>query len=153
MYGLRVPTIIISPYARRAYVDHTQYDFTSLTRFAEDVFALPALTKLDRASNSFTSAFDFSQRPSAPLTLHEHACPQIAKRPRIRVYGMGAAVLGALALLLLLLITGYVVATRPALARRIVSTFPRLEIILGAILVIAGLGFTWYVLQTWSLPS
>jgi acid phosphatase len=41
--GSRVPLIIVSPYARRGYVDHTQYDTTSILRFITRRFALPTL--------------------------------------------------------------------------------------------------------------
>jgi acid phosphatase len=41
--GLRVPTIIVSPYAKRRTVDHTQYDTTSILRFITERFDLPVL--------------------------------------------------------------------------------------------------------------
>lgn len=41
--GTRVPAIIISPYAKRGYVDHTPYDTTSILRFLTERFALPEL--------------------------------------------------------------------------------------------------------------
>ena len=44
--GSRVPTIIVSPFAKRHYVDHTQYDTTSILRFVTKRFALPMLPGL-----------------------------------------------------------------------------------------------------------
>jgi phospholipase C len=41
--GLRVPLLILSPYARKGYVSHTEYDFSSFLKFAELRFHLPAL--------------------------------------------------------------------------------------------------------------
>lgn len=41
--GSRIPTIIISPYAKRGYVDHTPYDTTSILRFITERFELPVL--------------------------------------------------------------------------------------------------------------
>jgi acid phosphatase len=41
--GSRIPAIIISPFAKRHYVDHTQYDTTSILRFITRRFALPEL--------------------------------------------------------------------------------------------------------------
>ncbi len=152
MYGLRVPTIIISPYAKRGFVDHTMYDFSSLARFAESVFGLPTLTKLDKASNTMASSFDFSQRPRPPLLLHQRTCPALPKRPRLRTYGVMAAALGGSALLLLLLVTAYLVATRPSLARRVIAISPGVQVTLGSGFLAAGIAFTWYVLKTWSLP-
>ena len=34
-YGIRVPTIVVSPYAKKHYVSHTVYDHTSILRFIE----------------------------------------------------------------------------------------------------------------------
>jgi phospholipase C len=44
--GTRIPTLIISPFARKGYVDHTQYDTTSILRFITRRFDLPALQGL-----------------------------------------------------------------------------------------------------------
>jgi acid phosphatase len=44
--GSRVPAIIVSPFARRSQVDHTQYDTTSILRFITRRFALPLLPGL-----------------------------------------------------------------------------------------------------------
>lgn len=44
--GSRIPTIILSPYARRGYVDHRQYDTTSILRFISERFGLPLLPGL-----------------------------------------------------------------------------------------------------------
>ncbi len=41
--GTRIPTIVISPYAKRHYVDHTLYDTTSILRFITRRFDLPVL--------------------------------------------------------------------------------------------------------------
>lgn len=75
VYGPRVPTIIISPYARAGYVDNTMYDFSSVVRSMEDLFHLPRLTDFDRNANSLTGAFDFAQAPLAPVLLKERRCP------------------------------------------------------------------------------
>lgn len=41
--GSRIPAIIISPYARKGFVDHTQYDTGSILRFLTRRFALQPL--------------------------------------------------------------------------------------------------------------
>jgi len=76
--GPRVPTIIISPYARRGYVDHTPYDFASLLRFVEERYQLLPLTERDAHAFPLYNSFDFSATPSAPMVLTPHACPLIA---------------------------------------------------------------------------
>jgi len=89
MYGMRVPAIILSPYARQVYVDHSFYSFTSLLKFAEDTFNLPSLGTLDGKANGFSSAFDFKQKPLAPLVLSlRPQCPLVrnaieASRPTV----------------------------------------------------------------------
>ncbi|HLH22153.1 MAG TPA: acid phosphatase [Chloroflexota bacterium] len=57
--GERVPTLIISPFAKRGFVDHTPYDTTSILRFIEWRWNLPALGPRDAAVNNLLNAFDF----------------------------------------------------------------------------------------------
>lgn len=63
--GSRVPTIIISPFAKRGYVDHTQYDTTSILKLIETRWDLAPLGTRDAAANPLLNAFDFSA-PAAP---------------------------------------------------------------------------------------
>jgi len=44
--GARVPTLIVSPFAKKGFVDHTQYDTGSILRFLTRRFHLPLLTGL-----------------------------------------------------------------------------------------------------------
>lgn len=59
--GTRVPTMVISPLARRGYVDHTIYDTTSILALIEARWSIAPLSARDRAANNMTAAFDFSQ--------------------------------------------------------------------------------------------
>jgi phospholipase C len=62
--GFRVPLLVISPYAKKNYVTHVQYETTSVLRFAEDLFGLDQLTGADaRATSPAGDALDFSQKP------------------------------------------------------------------------------------------
>jgi phospholipase C len=63
--GFRVPCIIISPYARKHYVDRTQYEFGSILKFIEGNWSLPTLGASDARATSIVGAFDFTQSPSA----------------------------------------------------------------------------------------
>jgi phospholipase C len=74
-YGPRVPTIMISPYARKHYVDHTRYDFSSILRYIEDKYHLARLGAYDVNAKSITGSLDFSQAPTPPLQLHTRTCP------------------------------------------------------------------------------
>jgi phospholipase C len=58
--GSRVPAIIVSPYAKRGFVDHTQYDTTSILKLIEERWNLQPLGTRDAAVNDLTNAFDFS---------------------------------------------------------------------------------------------
>ena len=82
--GPRVPALIISPYARRGYVDHATYSFASLLRLVELRFGLPALTTLDAQATPPLGSFDFAAPPAAPLLLAPHPCPII---PSVRISG------------------------------------------------------------------
>jgi phospholipase C len=61
--GSRVPAVIVSPYARRGFVDHTPYDTTSILRFIEKRWGLAPLGSRDAAVNDLTNAFDFNTDP------------------------------------------------------------------------------------------
>ncbi|MGB6644969.1 MAG: alkaline phosphatase family protein, partial [Candidatus Cybelea sp.] len=64
--GFRVPLIVISPYAKKNYVSHVQYETASVLRFAEDLFGLGHLAAADRrATSPAADCFDFTQRPRA----------------------------------------------------------------------------------------
>lgn len=62
--GPRVPALIISPYARRGYVDHNDYEFSSILKFIEIRWGLPHLTARDDKARAMLSAFDFHQTPN-----------------------------------------------------------------------------------------
>ncbi len=59
--GFRVPLVVISPYAKPHFVSHTVYDHTSILRFVEARFNLPALTARDANADPLFDLFDFSQ--------------------------------------------------------------------------------------------
>jgi phospholipase C len=57
--GTRVPAIVISPFAKRHFVDHTTYDTTSIPAFIEKRFELQPLSKRDASAAPLLNAFDF----------------------------------------------------------------------------------------------
>jgi len=57
--GTRVPTIILSPYAKRGFVDHTEYDTTSILKLIENRFGLLPLGERDAKAGDMRNAFDF----------------------------------------------------------------------------------------------
>jgi phospholipase C len=58
--GVRIPLVVISPWARRGFVSQVPEDHTAITRFIETVFQLPALTARDANSPALLDMFDFS---------------------------------------------------------------------------------------------
>ncbi|MBV8154588.1 MAG: hypothetical protein JOY98_09215 [Candidatus Eremiobacteraeota bacterium] len=90
--GIRVPCLIISPYARKHYVSHTTYEFGSVLRFVEQTFGVPPLGTAadgytDARANSILDAFDFTQAPSAfvPIPAPYPAQYFLARPPSYRV--------------------------------------------------------------------
>ena len=61
-YGPRIPLVVISPFAKVNFVDHTTTDFTSILRFIEDTFGLGRIGggSFDAEANSLNNLFDFS---------------------------------------------------------------------------------------------
>ena len=61
--GYRVPLIVISPYAKKHYVNHTVADYTAILKLIEKRFGLKSLTKRDGAQMNMTAFFNFNFPP------------------------------------------------------------------------------------------
>lgn len=59
--GTRVPTIIISPFAKKHFVDHTQYETASILALIEKRFKLKPLRSRDAIADPFSNVFDFNR--------------------------------------------------------------------------------------------
>jgi phospholipase C len=65
VYGFRVPLIVVSPYAKLAYISHTTHDFGSILRFIETTFGLPSLGYADAAAaDDLSDCFALTQSPA-----------------------------------------------------------------------------------------
>ena len=101
-YGLRVPALVISPYARKGYIDHQVLSFDAYNKFIEDDFLGGA--RLDPATDgrpdprpdvredakilgNLLSDFDFNQAPRPPFAA---ACPSAARAGVGALTGGGA---------------------------------------------------------------
>jgi phospholipase C len=86
-YGLRVPGLLISPWARHGYVDHQTLSFDAYLKFIEDDFLggrrldpatdgrpdpRPDVRESAKGLGNLLSEFDFSQHPSRPRLLPLH---------------------------------------------------------------------------------
>ena len=69
VYGFRVPLIVISPYARKAYISHVQHDFGSILHFIEEMFGLGSLGYADAYADDLSDCFNFKQQPSPFRTI------------------------------------------------------------------------------------
>jgi phospholipase C len=95
-YGLRVPGIVISPYARQSVIDHQILSHDAYNKFIEDDFLGGA--RLDPATDgrpdprpdvrednpilgNLTADFDFTQTPRPPMILPVHPAPGPASTP------------------------------------------------------------------------
>src|SRR5437016_14593503 len=83
-YGLRVPGLVISPYARKGYIDHQTLSFDAYLKFIEDDFlggqrlnpkndgrpdSRPDVRENVRSLGDLRKDFDFSQHPRAPVPI------------------------------------------------------------------------------------
>ena len=50
--GTRIPALVISPFAKKGFVDHTQYDTASFTRFVTNRYSLPLLPGISKRDNA-----------------------------------------------------------------------------------------------------
>jgi phospholipase C len=86
-YGLRVPGLMISPYARKGYIDHQTLSFDAYLKFIEDDFLngarldpktdgrpdpRPDVRENAKILGNLLSEFDFSQAPRKPMILPLH---------------------------------------------------------------------------------
>jgi phospholipase C len=85
-YGIRVPALVISPYAKKGFVDHQILSFDSYLKFIEDDFLdgerldpktdgrpdpRPSVREAASILGDLRQDFDFSQEPRVPLLLPE----------------------------------------------------------------------------------
>jgi phospholipase C len=61
--------IVVSPYARPAYISHVTHDFGSILKFIENTFGLPSLGYADGPADNLSDIFNFAQTPIAFQTI------------------------------------------------------------------------------------
>ncbi len=89
-YGMRVPGIVISPYARQGYIDHQILSHDAYVKFIEDDFLggqrldpatdgrpdpRPDVRETNPQLGNLSADFDFNQTPRPPLLLPVHPAP------------------------------------------------------------------------------
>ncbi len=83
-YGLRVPALVISPYAKKGYIDHQTLSFDAYAKFIEDIFLggervdpktdgrpdpRPSVRENNPILGDLVNDFDFNQTPLPPMIL------------------------------------------------------------------------------------
>jgi phospholipase C len=63
--GVRVPAVVVSPWVKKAVVDHTTYDHSSVLATIEILFGLKPLTERDKAANNLLHLLTSSPRSEA----------------------------------------------------------------------------------------
>jgi phospholipase C len=63
-YGFRVPSVVVSPFARRGYVSHAVHDHTSILKLIQTKWNLPALTYRDANADNLLDTLDLRGRPA-----------------------------------------------------------------------------------------
>ncbi|WP_442544562.1 alkaline phosphatase family protein [Arthrobacter sp. KN11-1C] len=77
--GFRVPSMVISPRARRQYVAHDTYDHTSVLKAIEWRWGLQPLTPRDSAARNIAEVLDFQSAPN--LTAPTYLVPPYTAGP------------------------------------------------------------------------
>ncbi len=82
--GFRVPCVVISPFAKRNFVSHVVHDHTSLLKFVETKWNLPAMTYRDANAADMLEFFTFSRQPpfKHPPPLQEPLNPFVGPLPK-----------------------------------------------------------------------
>lgn len=93
-YGFRAPALLVSPYAKKGYIDHNTTDFTSQLAFIEHNWSVPSLATRDAGAYPLTDAFDFSKAPRAAVVIptQRHIPAAVAPRRSVVYLSYAAAV-------------------------------------------------------------
>jgi phospholipase C len=78
--SLRVPMVIVSPYAKPGYTDSTIASFASLLAYTEHVLSLATLGAADSTAYDYSSSFNYSQTPLSGSTLTTRRVPRSSLR-------------------------------------------------------------------------
>ncbi len=74
--GIRIPLVIVSPYAKPRFTDSTLASTASILAFIEHTFGLAPLNSYDGTAYDFSNSFVFGKAPLAPIPLPQHRIPK-----------------------------------------------------------------------------
>ncbi len=64
--GLRVPTVIVSPWIAKGTIEHRQLQHTSIIKTVREIFGLNGLNRRENSAQSFADLFEVAARPRSP---------------------------------------------------------------------------------------
>lgn len=73
--GIRMPMVIVSPYAKKGFTDSTPATFASILAFTEHTLGLAPLSQNDAQAYDYSDSFDFTQTPLAPTPMVSTSIP------------------------------------------------------------------------------
>ena len=134
-YGMRVPAVVISPFAKRNYVSSVVHDHTSILKFIETKFNLGAMTYRDANADDLLDTLDFAhpgflEPPTLPppaLVASRSTCQPLPLPAQPIAVGPPPLTAGSTA-----------VGTAPANARGTSHTSVALPVAAGAGVVVLG---------------
>jgi Tol biopolymer transport system component len=74
-FGIRIPMVIISPFAKRGHTDSNDATFVSFLTFVERTFSLAPLHVNDARAYGYWESFDFTQAPLPAIRLRRQPIP------------------------------------------------------------------------------
>jgi phospholipase C len=84
IHGFRIPTLIISAFAKEGFVDSTFYDAASILKFIEYNYGLRTLAMNNTYTNNLLNAFDFVSPANEPLLFNKNTSMNIKQGTMIR---------------------------------------------------------------------
>jgi phospholipase C len=73
--GIRLPLVIVSPYAKVGYTDHTLATNSSILAYTEHVLSVSPLNQQDATAYDLSNSFDYTQTPTKSFTFHPAKLP------------------------------------------------------------------------------
>jgi phospholipase C len=79
-FGIRIPMVIVSPYAKRGYTDSSTASIASVQAFIESTFGISPLTAADATAYDYANSFDYGQTPNAATPMATRRISQAEQR-------------------------------------------------------------------------
>ena len=78
--GIRVPMVIVSPYARATYTDSNVASFASVLAYTEHILGVPSLGADDSTAYDYNQSFDYAQAPQKAVPMTRRRVPPASLR-------------------------------------------------------------------------